>query len=99
MGLQDLEVQKKDRAEGPIPDLRIPGARTTIEVVQAFDHIDREWLSGQPVCELLAKHTILHAGVMHAQSPFEISRSNQSGTFMLACFCLLYTSPSPRDRG
>ena len=86
MGLQDSEVQKKDRAEGQIPDLRIPGARTTIEVVQAFDNSDREWLSGQPVCELLAKHTILHAGVMHAQSPFEISRSNQSGTFMLACF-------------
>lgn len=67
-------------------DFRIFGKDTVIEVVQSYAEKKREWLLDQPVCELLAQHHILHAGVMNAQIPFEISRANQSGTFMMACF-------------
>ncbi len=70
----------------PIMDLRIPGLDTEVEVVQAFNNTEREWLAGQPVCALLSQHGILHTGVMHAQFPFEVTREDQSGTFMLSCF-------------
>jgi hypothetical protein len=69
-----------------ITDHRSLGPDTEVEVVQAVDDQEREWLRDQPVCELLAQYDILHAGVMHAQFPFEISRADQSGTFMLGCF-------------
>ena len=55
-------------------------------MVQAYPEKNREWLRDAPVCELLAQYDILHAGVMHAQFPFEISRADQSGTSMLGCF-------------
>ncbi|MBK1831305.1 helix-turn-helix domain-containing protein [Verrucomicrobiaceae bacterium R5-34] len=67
-------------------DFRIIGEQTVMEVVQADAETEREWLLDKPVSPLLAQHNIVHAGVMHAQFPFEISRSNQSGTFMMACF-------------
>jgi len=67
-------------------DYHIAGKDTVIEVVQSYAEKERAWLRDQPVCELLAQHHILHTGVMHAQFPFDISRADQSGTFMLACF-------------
>ena len=70
----------------PLEDCQIFGCRTRVEVVRAGEEKEREWLRDAPVCELLSQHHILHAGVMHAQSPFEIVRTDQSGTFMLACF-------------
>ena len=79
-------ARKKSRAAKKITDLRSLGPDTEVEVVQAVDEKEREWLRDAPVCELLAQYDILHAGVMHAQFPFEISRADQSGTFMLGCF-------------
>ncbi len=76
----------KQPARKKITDLRSLGPDTEVEVVQAVDEKNREWLRDQPVCELLAQYDILHAGVMHAQFPFEVSRADQSGTFMLGCF-------------
>lgn len=67
-------------------DRRFFGEGTVAEVVQAHDEKKREWLKGSPVCELLSQHHILHVGIMHAAEPFEVSRKDQSGTFMLACF-------------
>jgi AraC-like DNA-binding protein len=49
------------------------------------DQDHRDWLQDAPVCPLLAQHQIIHVGVMEARSPFEIVRTNQSGTFMMAC--------------
>jgi len=77
---------RKGRVAKKITDLRILGEDTVIEVVQAYAEESRAWLRDAPVCDLLAQHHILHAGVMHAQFPFEISRADQSGTFMMACF-------------
>ncbi len=81
----DHRGQQSDSSQ-PVENLRIKGDDTIINVVQAFEEKKREWLVGQPVCELLAQYYINHAGVMHAQYPLEISRADQSGTFMLACF-------------
>jgi len=70
----------------PLSDVRVFGDRTEAEVVQAYREEGRPWLRDQPVCELLAQHYILHAGIMHGQFPLEIVRKDLSGTFMLACF-------------
>ncbi|MFT6792828.1 MAG: AraC-like DNA-binding protein [Rubritalea sp.] len=78
--------EKQNELSKLVTDLRIKGGDTVINVVQAYEEKKREWLVGQPVCELLAQYYINHTGVMHAQYPFEISRADQSGTFMLACF-------------
>lgn len=58
-------------------------ARTSI--VRATDNDDRDWLRGTPICPLLAQHHIAHVGILEAEPSFEISRPDQSGTFMLAC--------------
>ncbi len=55
-------------------------------IVRADVSDEREWLRDQPVCQLLAQLHIAHVGVLEAVAPFEISRPDQSGTFMLACF-------------
>lgn len=67
-------------------DHRVVSEGTISEVVQACEDKSREWLKDSPVCGLLQQHHILHAGVMHACPPFEIYRSDLSGTFMMACF-------------
>jgi len=46
---------------------------------------DRDWLRDAPVCPLLGQHHIAHVGVLEARAPFEISRPDQSGTYLLAC--------------
>lgn len=55
-------------------------------IVRADERDDREWLRDTPVCPPLAGHHIGHVGVMEAEPGFEMSRPDQSGTFMLACF-------------
>ena len=82
----DPSPDEANRVTKKITNLRIFGEDTVIEVVKAYPENNREWLRDAPVCDLLAQHHILHAGVMHAQFPFEISRADQSGTFMLVCF-------------
>ena len=67
-------------------DIQILGKKTTYEVVQGTHLDDREWLANEPYCPLLNHHHIAHAGIMRAEYPFEITRHNQSGTFMLSCF-------------
>lgn len=59
------------------------GASTRWEVVRADTGDDRQWLSDAPVCPLLKAHHIAHAGRMWAKQPFEVIRSDASGTFAL----------------
>lgn len=47
---------------------------------------ERPWMAGSPVCPLLKQHHIAHAGVLRCQYPFEIVRTDQSGSYMMACF-------------
>ena len=67
-------------------DRRVVGKGTKAEVVRACSEKEIEWLIAAPVCELLQQRHMLHVGIMHAADPFEIIRTDQSGTFMLACF-------------
>lgn len=54
-------------------------------VVRGDDMDEREWLRQGPACLLFAQHHIAHVGVLEMREPFEMSRPDQSGTFMLAC--------------
>ncbi|MEJ6717131.1 MAG: AraC family transcriptional regulator [Akkermansiaceae bacterium] len=68
-----------------LKNIRVLGDRTRVRVIRVGDQDHRDWLQNAPVCPLLAQHQIIHVGVMEARSPFEIVRTNQSGTFMMAC--------------
>ena len=59
---------------------------TRSHVVRGDEQDDRGWIRESPLCPLLAQHHIAHVGVLEAREPFGISRPDQSGTFMLACF-------------
>lgn len=54
-------------------------------VVRADDRDDRDWLRNTPVCGQFAQHHLAHVGVMDAPEPFVLSRTNQSGTYLLVC--------------
>ncbi len=47
---------------------------------------ERPWMAGSPVCPLLKQHHIAHVGILRCQYPFEIVRTDQSGSYMMACF-------------
>ncbi|MEY3898603.1 MAG: hypothetical protein RLZZ214_4125, partial [Verrucomicrobiota bacterium] len=68
-----------------LKDTEILGKSTRYQVVRADASDSRGWMQDGPVCPLLAQHHISHCGIMKAVPPFEIVRTNQSGTFMLAC--------------
>jgi len=69
-----------------LSDIHIFGEGTKSRVVRSATSDDRPWIQQSPVCRLLQQHNILHAGIMLAKPPFEIVRTDQSGTFFLACF-------------
>jgi AraC-like DNA-binding protein len=66
-------------------DRQILGKKTDYLTVRADPLDSREWLAQGRVCQLLDLHHICHVGIMRAQPPFEVLRTNQNGTFMLAC--------------
>ena len=68
-----------------LKDTEILGKSTRYQVVRADVSDLRGWMQDGPVCALLGQHHISHCGIMKAVPPFEIVRTNQSGTFMLAC--------------
>lgn len=47
---------------------------------------ERPWMASSPICPLLKQHHIAHAGLLRCQYPFEIVRTDQSGSYMMACF-------------
>lgn len=77
-----MTVSKKP---APQQDVEILGKSTRYQVVRADVSDLRGWMQQGPVCPLLALHHISHCGIMKAAAPFEIVRTNQSGTFMLSC--------------
>lgn len=70
----------------PTGDIQIFGSSTRQSAIRADARDGRRWLDGSPVCPLLKQHHIGHAGIMRAAPPYEVVRSEQSGTYMLACF-------------
>lgn len=78
-------VPEKKTNPNQLKNIRVLGDRTRVRVVRVGDQDHRDWLQEAPVCPLLAQHHIIHVGIMEARSPFEIVRTDQSGTFMMAC--------------
>ncbi len=72
----------------PIPpqDRHVVGEASRQIAVRADPADPRPWLHSGPVCPLLSQHHIGHVGIMRAAPPYEVVRTEQSGTFMLACF-------------
>lgn len=66
-------------------DYEVMGGSTRYQVVRSDETDERGWVQDGPMCPLLGQHHISHCGIMAAVPPFEIIRTNQSGTFMLAC--------------
>lgn len=59
------------------------GESSRWEVVRADSLDNRSWLSDSVICPALKTHHIAHAGQMWAALPFEVKRSDASGTFVL----------------
>ncbi len=72
-----------DQSEVVEEDHESFGESTRWEVVRADDSDQRNWLADTPVCTLLKTHHISHIGRMWASAPFEVVRSESSGTFAL----------------
>ena len=66
-------------------DVHVLGADTRHIVVAAADSDPREWLSHAEICPLLAQYHIAHAGVMWVESSLDIVRTDQSGSYFMAC--------------
>ena len=69
--------------DSDIPDTEVFGKSTRWEVVRADAGDQRPWLAKAPICPLLKTHHIAHVGRMWASAPFEVIRSEASGTFAL----------------
>lgn len=67
-------------------DIHVLGPASRYLAVRADSDDIPPWLAGEPDCPLLAQHHISHIGIMRAEPPFEVLRTDQSGTFMMACF-------------
>jgi AraC-like DNA-binding protein len=66
-------------------DIHILGDKTQWRACYCGLENRPDWLSKAANCPELKQHDIAHCGIMKAQSPFEIVRYDQSGTFMLLC--------------
>jgi len=55
-------------------------------LVRSDDSDKRAWLVNSPICPLLSQYNIAHAEVIWARYPFEVTRTDLSGTYMVACF-------------
>jgi len=70
----------------PLTDLHVTGPASRQIIVRANPDDPRPWLYPSPTCPLLTQNHIAHVGIMRASAPYEVVRTDQSGTFMLACF-------------
>ena len=64
-------------------DIRL--SETTERVVRASRADERDWLAEAPVCSALANHGIVHVGIAEVMHPYEVSRPDLSGTFVMMC--------------
>ncbi|WP_050029108.1 AraC family transcriptional regulator [Verrucomicrobium sp. BvORR034] len=69
-----------------LSETHILGEATTQKVVRVDVRDRREWLAKAPACSALAQHRIAHLGICEAQSPYNIVRMKQSGTYFMACY-------------
>ena len=74
-----------DRPTEESKDVQILGDSRFI-LVRSDEVEDRPWMSESPVCPLLKQHHIANAGIFWARYPFEIVRSDESGSYIMARF-------------
>lgn len=72
-----------EESRSSLKDQETFGSETLWQAIRANDSDNRSWLKDAPICSLLQTHLIAHAGLMWAKSPFEVIRSEASGTFAL----------------
>ncbi len=65
-------------------DARIYGGESTWISVSADEDKRRTLLKDALICPWLNDHHILHVGIMEAEYPYEVIRSDLSGTYMMA---------------
>ena len=66
-------------------DVHCLGDNTEVKVVMVDDSDQRDWLAAACICPLLAQHQIAHTGIMSAESGLEVIRTDQSGSYFMAC--------------
>ncbi len=74
------------RTHEDLSETHILGANTRQLVVRADTGDPRAWLQSAALCPALARHQIVHVGIMEAAVPYRAVRTRQSGTYLLACF-------------
>ncbi|MFC4992920.1 AraC family transcriptional regulator [Rubritalea tangerina] len=67
----------------PLQETHIWGQKTQLSCARAHSDDPREWLRPHPVAPSLTHYQIEHLGIMHAHSPYQVVRMNQSGAFFL----------------
>jgi len=75
----------KSSSNQPNKDNHFLGKDTKHLIVTNDDKDTREWLADSEVCPLLSHHHIAHLGVMWGEYPLTVSRSNQEGSYFMAC--------------
>lgn len=68
-----------------VDDVQNLGMGNRYIVVAADDSDTREWLTDAAVCPALSLYNIVHTGVMKVESGLEVVRTDQSGSFFMAC--------------
>ncbi len=67
-------------------DITIIGERTSHRAVRRPDTPAQVWLADTPVCPTLARHHMLHLGVVEAAEPYRFMRRSTRALELLACF-------------
>ena len=62
-------------------DVRSPQSETL--AVRSISNDSRPWMVAAPQCDLLSQYQILHLGVARMPAPFQIVRTNLSGSYFL----------------
>src|SRR5438552_5783996 len=74
------------RTQQELSDVTVHSPGTRMRGVKALDVEWRPWIAGFPECPALKQYRIIHVGIMGAESPTRIVRTNQTTTYFLACF-------------
>ena len=67
-------------------DITIIGERTSHRAVRRPDSAPQLWAEETPVCPVLARHHMLHLGVVEAVAPYRFARRSTRAFELLACF-------------
>lgn len=68
-----------------LTETHLMGTGSQVTGVRVDKQDPREWMKDLPVCTVLNQHQIAHVGICRARSPFRIVRTQQSGSYFLAC--------------